>query len=103
MGFNAEWVVGVIAAWVVIELIKFFANRKMADDTPLKNKELLKELVYMHRRTDENGRPLWYVPRELTYDLQETVKKIDIMSAEIMQIRHNQERIIDNVIKRKSD
>jgi hypothetical protein len=72
------------AALLVFEAIKWAVNRLLPHD-PLsqEDKFYLRDLHKMHQKTDENGRPLWYMPT----DMAETQKEIlDILK----DISHSQ-------------
>ena len=88
-------IAGIAALYVVIELVKWFwgESKKMDID------RMIKDLWVWHSQKDEDGRPLWYVPRSI-HDEQE---KMAEMLRSISQNQETTARILAEVVKSIDD
>lgn len=66
-----EWMLLAIGGWIVVETIKMFASRNISVLTHIEREEL-HDLHKWHSKTDDDGRPVWYIPARLT-DRQEII------------------------------
>lgn len=51
------------------------------------------ELYEMHKVKDENGRPIWYLPKEVESKQTLTLDKIQEINYSLLQLQKGQERV----------
>lgn len=69
-----HWAAAAIAGWLLIEVIKFFVTRKMSEEQEVAKN--VRELKDMHTKTDDTGRLVWYVPKELLDNQSKALDKL---------------------------
>ena len=91
--------VGIFAGMIgLIEVIKMLINKLGKKESILTEKERyqIHSLYDMHSKTDQDGTPLWYVPRDF---MPMQTKMLDILK----EMAHSQERtteILDRLMSR---
>ena len=82
---------GILALYAVVELVKFFVrrmNRPVMGMTPDESRQL-DDLHKWHDKTDDDGRRLWYNPKNLYTSLEkqtDMVRDIATTQRDIAQI-----------------
>lgn len=87
-----SWVGAAVAAWLIVEIIKFFA-RSRAQGFGEKEQQAFWELYRMHTQQDMSGRPLWYVDPAL---VERQKKVMDILEA-LSNTVHSQKHSIRHI------
>jgi len=88
-------VVGLAALYAVIEIVKWMIDRNRSDLTP-ENQRKLNDLWEWHSIRDDDGRPLWYVPRKMAGDQERIVE----MLRGISKNQESTARLLGDLIKR---
>jgi len=90
MAQNNDQIIGLVAAYLVVEVVKFLVPFIKRRKSCLSSEEtyFLKTLFEMHNAKDDEGRFLWYVPKNVSIQLIDIVKTMNAMS-------HHQEKIAD--------
>lgn len=86
-----EWVLLAIGGWIIVEVIKMVANRHISVLTHLE-REQLNDLYRWHSKTDEDGRPIWYMPPKLIARQEKVLMKInELVQAQVFHGQAQQE------------
>ena len=86
--------VSLVLAQIISKLIDFVIS-KMSNKVELNEKDImeLRMLIEMHKKTDENGMPLWYIPRSLTSNIRD----INQILLSISNSQENTAKVLEKV------
>ena len=92
-------IIGLVAAFLVIEAVKFLVNKLSNQKSQLTPNEqfYLKELYQMHNVRDDSGRPIWYMPTSVGQQQDKIIDILASMSDAQKETAHILERILDKL------
>lgn len=82
----------VMSVYGLIEILKRRENKKNGHANGIfsqTDRNMIHDLHVSHSRTDTDGIPLWYVPRRLIADSEETNRKLGLILSELKQLNTN--------------
>jgi hypothetical protein len=85
------WLGGILAAWLIIEIIKLVLVPKKQGLTE-RQADLLEELYHMHNVRDVSGKPMWYVDPKIAERQIEIIQQLQLLSFTIQTLIDSQRK-----------
>lgn len=87
MSFSAEWLGLAIGGWIVVEIIKKIIDRKWAKGLKDDERAILYELHQMHLKTDDAGKPIWYIDPELLHNQKKVMEEVSRTARDVFELK----------------
>jgi len=95
-----DQIIGLVVCYLFLEAMKYLINRfAKTSQLTIEEQYILKELHNMHSVKDENGRPIWYMPKTIGDQQEKIIRLLDDISVVQRDTCHILERIIDKLDK----
>ena len=87
MSFSAEWLGLAIGGWLIVEVIKKIIDRKWAKGLKDDERNILYELHQMHLKTDDAGKPIWYIDPKILENQKKVMEEVNRTARDVFELK----------------